>query len=147
MNKFIRASSILPTADILTDDTLKQIAWLGFTSSTTIADIVAAGYALLPEPSDAPSEGDILVADNGPDNVLISKWCSQTDYTNIVNGRQLESIVRMKRNLLLSETDWTQGKDIPDTTSNKWVAYRQALRDITAQAGYPANIQWPQQPV
>jgi hypothetical protein len=55
-----------------------------------------------------------------------------------------------KRNQLLAESDWTQ---LPDARSAmgaekaaEWDAYRQALRDITNQPGYPAEIVWPVKP-
>jgi hypothetical protein len=53
--------------------------------------------------------------------------------------------VRSKRNTMLSNSDWTQ---IADSTADKqaWAAYRQALRDVTAQQGFPWTIQWPEQP-
>lgn len=54
--------------------------------------------------------------------------------------------VRSTRNRLLSESDWTQGKDIPDELSSVWATYRQALRDITNQEGFPLNVEFPQIP-
>jgi hypothetical protein len=54
--------------------------------------------------------------------------------------------VRDDRNRRLSETDWTQGKDIPDNISNVWATYRQELRDLPAQAGFPHNVTWPNKP-
>ena len=39
------------------------------------------------------------------------------------------SVLRNKRNNLLTETDWMAGSDI--TMSNEWKTYRQTLRDIT----------------
>jgi len=54
--------------------------------------------------------------------------------------------VRMKRASLLSSTDWTQLPDVPQTTKDLWSPYRQALRDITTQTGYPRNVVWPTQP-
>jgi hypothetical protein len=53
--------------------------------------------------------------------------------------------VRAERNLRLSESDWTQVADAP-VDKAAWAAYRQALRDITAQAGFPLVIVWPTQP-
>jgi hypothetical protein len=53
--------------------------------------------------------------------------------------------VRNKRNELLSSSDWTQVLDAPvDRTT--WANYRQALRDITDQAGFPFSVVWPSQP-
>ena len=54
--------------------------------------------------------------------------------------------MRRKRNDLLAQSDWTQGKDIPEATSTAWATYRQALRDIPTQAGFPYNVTWPQEP-
>lgn len=53
---------------------------------------------------------------------------------------------RAKRNSLLSASDWTQLPDVPQATKDLWVAYRQALRDVTSQAGFPASIAWPTPP-
>lgn len=55
--------------------------------------------------------------------------------------------IRARRNSLLAASDWTQGKDIPDTISQPWAAYRQQLRDITDQPGYPDTVTWPVRPV
>ena len=53
--------------------------------------------------------------------------------------------VRAERDGLLTESDWTQVADAPvDATA--WATYRQALRDITDQAGFPNDINWPTQP-
>ena len=58
---------------------------------------------------------------------------------------QLASEARAQRNALLSASDWTQVADAPvDQTA--WAAYRQALRDITAQDFFPYTINWPVAP-
>jgi hypothetical protein len=54
--------------------------------------------------------------------------------------------VRLKRDALISVTDWTQLPDVPPTTAEKWLPYRQALRDITLQEGFPENVTWPTPP-
>lgn len=54
--------------------------------------------------------------------------------------------VRADRDQRLKDSDWTQGKDIPDNISNVWATYRQALRDVPQQAGFPWDVQWPTQP-
>ena len=53
--------------------------------------------------------------------------------------------VRAERTAKLAATDWTQ---ITDSTADKaaWATYRQALRDVTAQAGFPWTITWPDAP-
>jgi len=54
--------------------------------------------------------------------------------------------IRTKRNSLLSGSDWTQGVDVPQAIKDKYAAYRQALRDVPQQAGFPDNIVWPTKP-
>ena len=49
--------------------------------------------------------------------------------------------IRAKRNSLLSETDYLALSDT--TLSSDMAAYRQALRDVTSQAGFPTNVTWP----
>lgn len=56
-----------------------------------------------------------------------------------------ESEVRQQRNALLSACDWTQLPDAP-VPAAPWAAYRQELRDVTAQAGFPWDVIWPEQP-
>jgi len=57
----------------------------------------------------------------------------------------LATQARDKRNALLTASDWTQVADAPvDQTA--WATYRQALRDITDQVGFPETIDWPVAP-
>lgn len=53
--------------------------------------------------------------------------------------------VRSQRNNRLSRCDWTQVLDA-QVDRAAWATYRQALRDITDQAGFPFNVVWPQEP-
>lgn len=53
-----------------------------------------------------------------------------------------------KRNVLLQESDWTQLPNGPLTAEvqQEWAVYRQALRNITTQSGYPFDVIWPTPP-
>jgi hypothetical protein len=53
--------------------------------------------------------------------------------------------VRTERNQLLAASDWTQVADAP-VDQAAWATYRQALRDITTQTGFPENVTWPARP-
>jgi hypothetical protein len=53
--------------------------------------------------------------------------------------------VREERTKLLSNTDWTQLVDAP-VDASPWAIYRQALRDITSQSGFPHDVTWPEEP-
>ena len=56
--------------------------------------------------------------------------------------------VRVERNQKLKDTDWTVIKALESNTPQDFAmaAYRQELRDITSQAGFPWTVQWPTQP-
>jgi hypothetical protein len=54
-------------------------------------------------------------------------------------------IVKLKRNRLLADSDWTQMPDVSITTKAAWADYRQQLRDIPIQLD-PFNITWPTPP-
>jgi hypothetical protein len=53
--------------------------------------------------------------------------------------------VRADRNQRLAVCDWTQLPDAP-VDQAAWAAYRQALRDVTAQSGFPWSVVWPDAP-
>jgi hypothetical protein len=53
--------------------------------------------------------------------------------------------VRADRDRRLADSDWTQVADSP-VDQAAWAAYRQGLRDVPAQAGFPWDITWPEKP-
>ena len=63
----------------------------------------------------------------------------------VVDEALLIGEIRQTRNTMLAESDWTQVADVP-VDQAAWAAYRQALRDITAQEGFPFNVTWPVKP-
>ena len=58
----------------------------------------------------------------------------------------MSGIARAERDRKLQATDWTQGADIPEATRNIWTAYRQSLRDVPQQEGFPYTHTWPELP-
>ena len=58
---------------------------------------------------------------------------------------RLASQIRQERNTLLSDCDWTQVSDAP-VNQVAWQTYRQALRDVTSQEGFPYSVTWPTKP-
>jgi hypothetical protein len=51
--------------------------------------------------------------------------------------------IRQERNQRLSQSDWTQLDDSPGSQKLEWATYRQALRDLPTQAGFPWQVDWP----
>lgn len=60
-----------------------------------------------------------------------------------VDEAKLASDIRAERNQKLVESDWSQLVDTPQAIKDKWAPYRQQLRDLTAQAGFPLSVNWP----
>lgn len=53
--------------------------------------------------------------------------------------------ILLKRNQLLQQSDWTQLVDA-SVSKASWAQYRQALRDLDLQPGFPWEVQWPTPP-
>lgn len=54
--------------------------------------------------------------------------------------------VRSERDARLRATDWTQLPDVPEETQEAWRPFRQALRDVPEQEGFPHDVKWPEAP-
>ena len=81
------------------------------------------------------------------DNVGIGWFYSDGVLTAPADTRTDEEIAeleRKNRDAMLAETDWSALGDVAMT--DEMAAYRQALRDVPAQAGFPRTIEWPTKP-
>lgn len=99
---------------------------------------------------DVPSDGLIPFQPLRPaDNALVTwRWDEQAwRWMPIPTRSSKLTIVREQRNALLAASDWAALPDVPmaDEVRRAWLAYRQALRDITEQSD-PFNLAWPKAP-
>jgi len=78
------------------------------------------------------------------DNEEVTAAEQEAAYKAMKDAEQAKS-VRTQRGEKLKECDWTQVADAP-VDQAAWATYRQALRDVTAQAGFPWTIDWPTMP-
>jgi len=92
-------------------------------------------YVLGPIFTDTPAT-DTEPAKTAAENEAVYKAAKDAEQAKSVRNSRTEK---------LKDSDWTQ---IADSTADKaaWATYRQALRDITAQAGFPWTIDWPEAP-
>jgi len=81
------------------------------------------------------------------DGVCVVSWdvVQYTAEEKAEGDSRFAAVVRADRNKRLADCDWTQLPDAP-VDRQVWVAYRQALRDVTKQPGFPRNVTWPQSP-
>lgn len=91
----------------------------------------------------------------------LAQWCNSNNAMIVDRGDYYESVpipapteeelarnVRGTRDAKLSETDYLVASDYPISEENlaEIKVYRQALRDITEQAGFPKDVIWPDLP-
>lgn len=69
--------------------------------------------------------------------------------TEAEKREEAEKSVRVKRDSLISETDYLLASDYPISAEDLEAVkvYRQALRDVPQQAGFPFDVVWPDLPV
>jgi hypothetical protein len=72
-------------------------------------------------------------------------WAAEQEARTAGSNDHKATEVRKQRNAKLAATDWSQ---IADATVDKavWATYRQALRDVPTQEGFPWTIVWPVAP-
>jgi len=81
---------------------------------------------------------------NATDQEIVEITNAASEYENKTPEREAKRI-RFLRNAEILKSDWTQVADAPvDQTA--WATYRQALRDIPEQDGFPLNVIWPDEP-
>lgn len=85
-----------------------------------------------------------VFADTTVDGVTTTAAEHEAAYKAVKDAEQA-SAVRKTRGDKLAESDWTQVADAP-VDKTVWATYRQALRDITTQEGFPWSVTWPDAP-
>ena len=101
--------------------------------------------------SPTPETGRYEIAFRDGVQLIGNKWF--TKYSKVTldedaiaaKDSQQANLMRSERNRRLSECDWTVLPDSP-VDVNAWSAYRQSLRDVPDQAGFPWDVQWPTKP-
>jgi hypothetical protein len=80
-------------------------------------------------------------------------WVQITELGKTIEGLNLQrtkpitaQAVRAERDGKLLMSDWTQLADVPQAVKDSYVSYRQALRDVPSQSGFPQSVVWPELP-
>ena len=81
------------------------------------------------------------------DGVTVTKASQEEAYTARKNA-EAATAIRAERDKLIDSCDWMAIKAFEGgtTVSTEWATYRQALRDVSAQEGFPNDITWPEKP-
>jgi hypothetical protein len=119
----------------------------------SIPDALLAEYSVYPlTPTDRPQVDHTKNVAESPAQQINGVWTQAWAATDATPEQIAERTaaqardIRRERNARLAACDWTQLADAP-VDSAAWANYRQALRDVTAQAGFPWSVEWPAQPV
>lgn len=77
----------------------------------------------------------------------VQEWeiVDQTADEMIATDNKQKDKIRVQRTAKLMQCDWTDLPNTPLSTEKKteWINYRQSLRDITSQQGFPWDVAWP----
>ena len=100
----------------------------------------------------APSDGhryDVEIvqqSDGSWAQELVQLQISEEQYQSNVSVQA--QAVKADRTRMLTDCDWTQMPDVnlSNTSKAAWAAFRQALRDVPNQPGFPFNVTWPSPP-
>lgn len=101
-----------------------------------------------PQPSIDPIQFEVLETTPVLQNdVWITQWVvvELSDSEKEIRYLLKVSSIRADRDRLLTASDWTQVADAP-VDAVAWATYRQSLRDVPAQAGFPFTVEWPTKP-
>ena len=86
--------------------------------------------------------GPVFTDTKDNDGNTVTAATNEAAHKADVDARQAAT-VRSDRDRKLAECDWTQTNDSPVKDESKWTTYRQALRDVPTQAGFPHTVTWP----
>ena len=118
--------------------------------TTTIEVLEALGADVVLEgPQAIPTRYQIAFADGVEQ--LDGKWFTKYSVVEmdadaiVAKDAEQAKAMREQRGEKLKDCDWTQVADAP-VDKTIWATYRQALRDITIQSGFPWEIDWPTEP-
>ena len=110
-----------------------------------ITDEMYASYGVVPVvESEVPAYDSKTHRVTQSVRLIGSDW-TQTWTVHELPENQASANVRAERNHLLAGSDYTQLADAPGDTA-AWSSYRQALREIPAQEGFPFTVSWPTEP-
>lgn len=88
--------------------------------------------------------GPVFTDSTDETGVVTTAAEAEAAYKAMKDAEQAKAI-RDQRVVKLRDSDWTQVIDAP-VDQAVWGSYRQALRDVTTQVGFPWTVEWPVSP-
>lgn len=128
-----------------------KVSFPGYLTPSDVEPYGFGLYAYTPKPEVGRYE---KVVESSPqknsEGIWVQQWLvveMSEDEKLIVNNNK-EDDIRGLRNYRLLSSDWTHLLDnnLTSDQKNAWILYRQSLRDISEQSGFPWDINWPIEP-
>lgn len=125
----------------------KDFPRISFPKDEFLTDQLLAIYGVYPVQNTEPPIANNLthsIIEELPiskDGAYFQSWSVQEK--SVIHATEA---VKKQRNDLLKSSDWTQVADAP-VNRDAWATYRQELRNIPTQDGFPFNLTWPTPPV
>jgi len=127
-----------------------KFPFTSFPKPLSAADLTEYGYVSVEE-SERPSfNAETSYLEEGTPTKSGDKWVKVWTVKNLSTeqiaekAQQKTNSARSLRDVKLAETDYLALSDA--TLTDEMRTYRQALRDVPAQSGFPDNITWPTKP-
>jgi hypothetical protein len=139
MSILVYQGSVILSGDITEDDTYFRTA-NAMAHKGSFPDAVVL-------PLTPPSEGRWGYVDDAFVDLDVADANVAQAVQDEINAQNVDEAVKVRQTRagLLEASDWTQVADAPvDKTA--WATYRQALRDIPSQSGFPRSVTWPSTP-
>jgi len=140
---------------IVYNSTTGQIAWTGSCPDSDLSLQAGTGQGVISGIADGltqyvdVSSQTVVSIPSQTDPATKFDWVTHSWVDDTANYLStLSNEVRAKRDQLLANCDWTQVTDTPlnPTQKTAWAAYRQELRDIPTQSGFPSTVTYPSLP-
>ena len=92
-------------------------------------------------------ERDMFADFVNDEGVTVTKAEQEAEYT-ARKAEEKATAIRTERDAKLAESDWMviKAAETGVALATEWATYRQALRDVTAQTGFPNEVTWPTKP-
>lgn len=152
MTFFIKLENGQPVSNAIAEENFRQLfPNVSFPAHFTADAVEPLGYGIYDFSNQPEAVRYQKVIESAPVRNEFGIWrqawqlVEMNDEEKANADRAQGGAVRGQRNSRLAQSDWTQLADAP-VDKAAWATYRQALRDVTAQAEFPWNIDWPIQP-
>lgn len=153
MTMFIKIENGLPVGDAVTEDNLRSLFPNQLPLIFTPENIEQFGFAIY-EWSQIPAVDypmkNVEITPTLRNGIYYQTWqqVKMNDNERLQATQAQIQRMRYERYVKLINCDWTQLSDVnlDESKRQEWLLYRQNLRDITIQAGFPWDITWPTPP-